>query len=86
MDRSPNDQQQKIQVGTYYGKQEKEPVDTVERDFSQLKTQIQKMSKNGPNGLQRQIEDRQGNKEASPKQKRKSPRRHAQCHIPHANL
>ena len=37
----------KIHIGTYYGKQEKEPVETVEREFSQLKTQIQKLSNNG---------------------------------------
>ena len=37
----------KIHVGIYYGKQEKEPIDTVEREFSQLKTQIIKLKKIG---------------------------------------
>ena len=38
----------KISVGVYYGKQEKDPRDSVEREFSQLRTQITKLKNEGP--------------------------------------
>ena len=38
----------KISVGVYYGKQEKEQLDIVEREYSQLRTQITKLKKEGP--------------------------------------
>ena len=38
----------KIFIGTYYGKQEKEDRGTIEREYSQIQTQINKLEKEGP--------------------------------------
>ena len=38
----------KISIGVYYGKQETEQIDIVEREFSQLMTQIIQLKKEGP--------------------------------------
>ena len=38
----------KISVGVYYGKQESDPADEVEREFSQIMTQIIKLKQQGP--------------------------------------
>ena len=37
----------KIYIGTYYGKQEKAPREEIEREFSQLSTQISALKKKG---------------------------------------
>ena len=41
-------QNNKLYVGVYYGKQEKEHIETVEREFSQLRSQITKLKTQGP--------------------------------------
>ena len=38
----------KIYIGTYYGKQEKEPRENIEREFSQLESQINKLQREAP--------------------------------------
>ena len=38
----------KVYIGVYYGKQEKEPIENVEREFSQIKAQIAKLKNKGP--------------------------------------
>ena len=37
----------KIYIGAYYGKQEKEPREIIEREYSQLQTQINQLEKTG---------------------------------------
>ena len=38
----------KIYIGTYYGKQEKEPRENIEREFSQLESQMNKLQREAP--------------------------------------
>ena len=41
-------QNKKLSIGVYYGKQENEKIENVEREFSQLRTQILKIKESGP--------------------------------------
>ena len=38
----------KVYIGTYYGKQEKETREEIEREYSQIDTQIKTLEKEGP--------------------------------------